>query len=235
MPDAHDAATQPTTGSQPSTPSDSGRTTPSRHPERASHDLAAARAILETALVGHVGVVDPSGAPVVLPVAIAPDGDRVLLHGSTGSRLFRTLAAGAATCLTVTHVDGLVLARSAFESSMNYRSLVVLGVARELAGDEKEHALRVLTDHLTPRRWDALRPMARREVAATTVLALPLAEFSVKVRSGGSDDPAEDLDWPIWSGQVPVGLRAGTPIAEPGSDERPTPDLPAALRAGPRP
>jgi hypothetical protein len=190
-------------------------------PERGSHDRAAALAILTDALVGHIGFVDATAAPLVLPVAIAPDGDRVLFHGSTGSRMFRTLAAGAPACLTVTHLDGLVLARSAFESSMNYRSLVVLGVATVLTGADKERGLRVLTEHLTPGRWESLRPMARKEVAATTVLALPLEEFSVKARSGGTEDPEEDRGWPIWAGQVPVVVGTGAPV--------PQPDLPAGL------
>jgi nitroimidazol reductase NimA-like FMN-containing flavoprotein (pyridoxamine 5'-phosphate oxidase superfamily) len=192
------------------------RTTPTRHADRASHDLVAARRILAEALVGHLGFVDASGQPVVLPVVVAPDGDQVLFHGSTGSRMFRTLAGGAPACLTVTLIDGLVMARSAFESSMNYRSLVVLGTARELVGADKGRALRVLTDHLTPDRWADLRPMTAKEQAATCVLALPLAEFSVKTRSGGTDEPEADLAWPVWAGQVPVRLAAGTAVPEPG-------------------
>jgi len=197
-----------------------GRTQFTRKAERGSHDLAAADSILAEALVGHVGFVDASGGPVVLPVAIAPDGARVLVHGSSGARLFRTLAAGAPACLTVTLLDGLVLARSAFESSMNYRSLVILGSCEELHGDDKWRALRVLTEHLTPGRWDALRPMSRKEVAATMVLAMPLVEFSVKARRGGSDEPMEDRGWPIWAGQLPVVVTTGTPV--------PQPDLPEA-------
>jgi hypothetical protein len=99
---------------------------------------------------------------------------------------------------------------------MNYRSLVVVGVAVELAGDDKLAALRVLTDHLTPGRWDALRPMSAKEAAATMVLALPLADFSVKARTGGTDEPPEDLSWPIWAGQLPVVVGTGAPVAEPG-------------------
>jgi hypothetical protein len=215
----------------PSPPASAPRTTPSRHADRASHDLEAARRVLAEALVGHLGFIDDTGQPVVLPVAVAPDGDQVLFHGSTGSRMFRTLAAGAPACLTVTLVDGLVMARSAFESSMNYRSLVILGAARELVGADKQRALRVLTDHLTPDRWEDLRPMRGKEEAATTVLALSLAEFSVKSRSGGTDEPEADLTWPIWAGQVPVRLAGGTPIAERGvpAGLAPTP-LPPGLR-----
>jgi nitroimidazol reductase NimA-like FMN-containing flavoprotein (pyridoxamine 5'-phosphate oxidase superfamily) len=207
------------------------RTTPSRHADRASHDLGAARRVLAEALVGHLGFVDGSGLPVVLPVAIAPDDDQVLFHGSTGSRMFRALAAGAPACLTVTLLDGLVMARSAFESSMNYRSLVVLGTARELVGADKARALRVLTDHLTPDRWADLRPMTTKEQAATCVLALPLVEFSVKSRRGGTDEPEADRAWPAWAGQVPVRLAAGPPVPEPGVPAHvAVPTLPAGVR-----
>jgi nitroimidazol reductase NimA-like FMN-containing flavoprotein (pyridoxamine 5'-phosphate oxidase superfamily) len=208
----------------------SQRTTFTRKADRGSHDRAAADAILAESLVGHLGFVDAAGAPVVLPVAIAPDGDRVLIHGSTGARLFRTLAAGAPACLTVTLLDALVLARSAFESSMDYRSLVVLGAFTELAGPDKRHALRVLTEHLTPGRWEALRPMTAKEVAATMVLALPLDDFSVKTRTGGTDEPVEDHAWPIWAGQLPVIVSTGTPIPEPDvPDHLPGPVAPRAL------
>ncbi len=204
------------------------RTTPSRHADRATHDLDAAHAILAEALIGHLGVVHGDGPPVVLPVAVAPDGDRVLFHGSSGSRMFRALAAGAPACLTVTHVDGLVLARSAFESSMNYRCLVVLGTAEVLEGPDKDGALRTITEHLTPGRWESLRPMIAKEVAATTVLALPLVEFSVKARTGGPDDP-EDAAWPIWAGQLTIRTTATGVVPEAGSEDRPIPLLPGAL------
>lgn len=206
------------------------RTELSRHPERGSHDRAAADEILAQSVVAHLGFLDALALPVVLPVAIAPDGDRILFHGSTGSRMFRALAAGAPACLTVTLLDGLVLARSAFESSMNYRSLVVLGTATELFGTDKERALRVITDHLTPGRWEALRPMRAKEVAATCVLALPLDDFSVKARSGGTDEPEEDRSWPVWAGQLPVVVATGAPIAEAGvPEDAPPPLAPPAL------
>ncbi len=204
------------------------RTTPSRHADRTSHDRAAALEILADALIGHLGVLDPAGSPVVLPVAVAPDGDRVLFHGSTGSRMFRAMAAGAPVCLTVTHLDGLVLARSAFEHSMNYRCLVVLGTAEVQTGEDKKAGLRTLTEHLAPGRWDDLRPMLTKEVAATSVLALPLEEFSVKTRAGGPED-TQEADWPIWAGQVPVRMSGGQPSPEPGSATRPMPALPGAL------
>jgi nitroimidazol reductase NimA-like FMN-containing flavoprotein (pyridoxamine 5'-phosphate oxidase superfamily) len=207
------------------------RTAFTRKADRGSHDLAAAREVLAEALIGHVGTVDDSGAPVVLPVAVAldPDADRVLFHGSTGAGMFRRLAAGAPACLTVTHLDGLVVARSAFESSMNYRSVVVLGTCEVLDGEDKDTALRVITDHLTPGRWEAARPMRSSEVAATMVLALPIAEYSVKSRDGGPNDD-EDAQWPIWAGHVPVHMVTGTPVPEPGSDSHPQPQIPAGLR-----
>jgi nitroimidazol reductase NimA-like FMN-containing flavoprotein (pyridoxamine 5'-phosphate oxidase superfamily) len=206
------------------------RTAFTRKPDRASHDLAEARTVLAEALLGHVGTVDQSGAPIVLPVAIAldPGADRVLFHGSTGAGMFRRLAAGAPACLTVTHLDGLVVARSAFESSMNYRSVVVLGTCEVLEGDDKRAALRVITDHLTPGRWDAARPMRSSEVAATLVLALPLAEFSVKSRDGGPNDH-EDALWPIWAGHVPVRMVAGEPVPAPGSQAHREPQIPDCL------
>ncbi len=208
------------------------RTKFTRKPDRGSHDLAHARAVLAEALIGHVGTADADGGPVVLPVAIAldPDADRVLFHGSTGAGMFRRLAAGAPACLAVTHLDGLVIARSAFESSMNYRSVVVMGRCEVLEGDDKLAALRILTDHLTPGRWDTARPMRASEVAATLVLALPLAELSVKSRDGGPNDDA-DAQWPIWAGHVPIRMVAGAPVPAGEQGQRPGPQVPDCLRA----
>ena len=205
------------------------RTRFTRKAERGSFERAAADAILDEALVGHLGFVDATGSPLVLPVGIARDGDRVLFHGSTGSRLFRTLAEGAPVCLTVTLLDALVMARSASESSMNYRSLVALGRTTEVVGPDKERALAVVTDHLTPDRWDRQRPMTRKELAAVIVLALPLTEFSVKARTGGTHEPDEDRAWPIWAGQVPLRTVAGEPIPEP---DLPDGHAPTALPSG---
>lgn len=186
------------------------RTAIRRQPERAVADRGVGEAIIDSALIAHVAVV-AEGQPYVLPVAIARDGNQVLFHGSTASRLFRALAAGAPTCLTITELDGLVLARSAFESSMNYRSVMVLGVAEALTGEAKDRALRVLTDHLTPGRWDHLRPMKRKESAATMVLSLSLDEMSVKVRAGGPEDE-EDAGFPVWAGHVPLTRVSGEPV-----------------------
>jgi nitroimidazol reductase NimA-like FMN-containing flavoprotein (pyridoxamine 5'-phosphate oxidase superfamily) len=203
-----------------------------RLPEKQVDDRAVLDAILDAGRVGHLAVVDENEQPYVLPVAYARDGDRLLVHGSTGSRLFRTLAAGAWTCLTVTHLDGLILARSAFESSMRYRSAMVLGTCDLVTGADKLPALEVLTDHLLPNRWDTLRAPLAKEVAATMILSLPIAEWSVKVNDGWPDDPAEDLDAPVWAGVLPMALEFRDPLPSP--DLRGKPGVPDYL-AGWRP
>jgi nitroimidazol reductase NimA-like FMN-containing flavoprotein (pyridoxamine 5'-phosphate oxidase superfamily) len=195
--------------------SDEGRTRVRRLPEKQVRDRAVLDAVLDAARVAHVAVVDGEGRPYVLPVAHARDGDRVLFHGSTGSRLFRGLAAGAPTCLTVTLVDGLVAARSTFESSMHYRSAMVLGTATVVADADKSAALQVLTDHLMPGRWADARHPSPKELAATLVLALPLDEWSVKVSDGPPDDAVSDLDRPVWAGTVPMGVAWGDPVDAP--------------------
>lgn len=203
-------------------PGSTARTRVRRLPERAVADRDALHAILDTALVAHVAVTD-EGQPYALPVAFARDGDRVLLHGSTGSRLFRLLAAGVPACLTVTVLDGLVLARSAFESSMNYRCAMVLGSAAVLDGEEKQRALRRLTDHLLPGRWDDIRAPSSKELAATAVLAIALDECSVKVRDGGPEDDPQDVGRPVWGGVVPVRQVLGTPEPDPDALGTPVP------------
>ena len=219
----------PTTGPPTGPDGPTERTRFTRKVDRGSHDRDAAAAILDEALVGHLGFADATGAPMVLPVGIARDGNRVLIHGSTGSRLLRAVADGGPVCLTVTLLDALVLARSASETSMNYRSVVILGRATEVTGPDKERALAVITDHLTPGRWDLQRPMTRKELAAVMVVALPLEELSVKARSGGTIEPPEDQSWPIWAGQVPLRLMAGAPVPEP---EVPVGLAPTALPQG---
>jgi nitroimidazol reductase NimA-like FMN-containing flavoprotein (pyridoxamine 5'-phosphate oxidase superfamily) len=193
------------------------RTRIRRLPEKAVQERATMDAILDAGRVAHLAIT-ADGQPYALPVGYARDGDRVLVHGSTGSQLFRALASGAAACLTVTLVDGLVLARSAFESSMHYRSAMVLGRASVV--DDQLAALRVLTEHLLPGRWAQLRPPHKRELAATLVLAIPLDEWSVKVSDGPPDDAEEDLGEPVWAGVVPVVESYGPPVAAPGVDPR---------------
>jgi nitroimidazol reductase NimA-like FMN-containing flavoprotein (pyridoxamine 5'-phosphate oxidase superfamily) len=204
------------------------RTTVRRLPDKQVRDRASLHAVLDAGRVAHVAVDDDDGQPYVIPVAYARDGDTVLFHGSTASRLFRTLAAGASTCLTVTVLDGLVLARSVFESSMHYRSAMVLGSSSALEGDAKLAALERVSEHLMPGRWADARQPNRKELAATLVLSLPLDEWSVKVSDGPPDDAEEDLDLPVWAGVLP--LLEGYGDAAPAADLRPGLELPSYVR-----
>lgn len=215
----------------PMSPRDA-RTDVRRLPEKQVRDLASLHAILDEALHAAVGF-EVDGQPIVLPMACARDGDHLLLHGSTGSRLVRTLATGAPVCVSVTHLDGLVYARSAFESSMRYRSATVLGTAIEVAADEKLHALEVLTEHLLPGRWAELRAPRAKELAATSVLRVPLDEWSVKVGDGFPDDPDEDLDEPVWAGVVPMRVAYDDPVDAPDlGPDRPVPAHVTGLGGG---
>lgn len=202
------------------------RTRVRRAPHKQQGDVGARDAVLAAALTGVVAVVD-DGQPFALPVAVAPNTDpatgraRLLVHGSTGSRLFRLLAAGAPACVTVTLLHGLVLARSQFESSMHYRCVVALGTFEPVPADDTARALQVLTEHLMPGRSADARPASRKETAATLLLALPLAEWSLKVSAADPDDDPADLDRPVWAGVVPLRQVWGEP--------RPAPDLRAPL------
>ncbi|WP_238018852.1 pyridoxamine 5'-phosphate oxidase family protein [Dactylosporangium sp. AC04546] len=182
------------------------RTRVRRLPELAVTDPAVLRAVLDAGVAGHVAFVH-DGQPYAIPVAYGRSGDAVLFHGSTGSRLFRTLAAGVPCCFTVTHLDGLVLARSAFETSMQYRSALVLGRCAVVA--DKVAALRAISEHIVPGRWDVVRPPSTKELAATLVLSLPLDEWSVKVNAGPPDSSAEDDGWDPPTGIVPLQLVRG--------------------------
>ncbi len=190
------------------------RTRVRRLPEKAVSERAVLDAILDEGLVAHVGLVD-EGDPVVIPVGYGRDGDDVLIHGSTASRLMRAMAGGARVCVTVTLLDGMVFARSAFESSMHYRSAVIFGSARSLEGDEKIHALRIVTEHLQPGRWATLREPLAKELLATSIVALPIVEWSVKVSNRPPDDPPEDVAGPSWAGVVPMHTTAGVPVDAP--------------------
>lgn len=193
-----------------------------RHPERGSDDRAVIRAILAEGLVAHVGIIDADGAPVVIPMAYAPDGDSMLVHGSVASRLMR--AAGP-VCVTVTLLDGLVYARSLFNSSMNYRSVVVSGVPEVLDGDERERALLVLSDFLLPGRVGHAREPSRTEIRQTTVWRLSLDGATAKVRSGPpKDDPSSDLELPFWGGVVPVRTVFDEPVGDDAGVPLPVPD-----------
>lgn len=189
------------------------RTTVKRVPDRAVGDQAVQDEILDQSVLAQVAIADKSGQPFILPMAFARDGKRLLLHGSTKSRLMRSLAAGTPACVAVTILDGLVFSRSAFESSMNYRSVVALGVGSELFGKEKEKAFEILTEKLFPGRGAEIRATKPDEVKATLIVEFPLTETSVKVRSGPHDDRPEDLALPIWAGVLPLKKIALAPIA----------------------
>ena len=191
------------------------RTRVKRMPKRGHYEREVVHAILDAALVCHVGyAID--GQPYVTPTAHWRDGERVYWHGSSASRMLRSLKPGGVpVCLTVTHVDGLVLARSAFNHSMNYRSVMALGTAHLVEDpDHKLRALETFVDRLYPGRWAELRPATAQELKATTVLWLDLGEVSAKVRSGPPGDEAEDLAWPCWAGVVPVAEQRGLPVAD---------------------
>jgi nitroimidazol reductase NimA-like FMN-containing flavoprotein (pyridoxamine 5'-phosphate oxidase superfamily) len=190
-----------------------GRTEVRRVPENQVRDIAALEALLDAALVAHVAVT--TGAqPYVVPLAFARDGDHLLVHGSTASRAFRALATGRPTCATVTVVDGIVVARSQFESSMRYRSAMVLGSFAALHGRDKERGLQVLAARLLP-GLDGARTPSPKELRATTVLALPLEEWSLKVFDGHPEDDCGDLERPVWAGVVPLHHTWGEPVPAP--------------------
>jgi nitroimidazol reductase NimA-like FMN-containing flavoprotein (pyridoxamine 5'-phosphate oxidase superfamily) len=199
------------------------RTQVRRLPKRAVYDKAQVSAILDEGFICHAGfVVD--GQPYVIPTGYGRAGDLIYIHGSAASRMLRTLDRGVDVCVTVTLVDGFVLARSAFHHSMNYRSVVVLGRASLVADrEEKLAALRAITNHIVPGRWEEARQPAEQELKATSVLALPLEEVSAKVRTGGPIDDEEDYALPVWAGVVPLRQQLGDPIP----DERLLPGIEA--------
>src|SRR5206468_8315759 len=190
------------------------RTRVRRLPSRASYDRTTIHAILDEALVCHLGFVH-DGQPFVLPTTYARVDDALYLHGSAASRMLRGLREGIPVCVTVTLLDGLVLARSAFHHSVNYRSVVVLGVATEVTDEaERLSALEAIVEHVMPGRWAAVRSPTSQELRATMVLRLPIVEASAKVRTGGPLDDAEDLGWPCWAGHVPLRLTPLPPIPD---------------------
>jgi nitroimidazol reductase NimA-like FMN-containing flavoprotein (pyridoxamine 5'-phosphate oxidase superfamily) len=191
------------------------RTTLRRLPQRGVFDRAAVNAILDEGLVCHVGFA-VEGQPYVIPTTYARLGDRLALHGSAASRMLRTLSAGVPVCVTVTLLDGLVLARSAFHHSMNYRSVMVLGTAVEVVDRmEKEAALEAIVEHVMRGRSAQVRPPTPLELKGTTVLSLPIEEASAKVRSGPPIDDEEDYALPGWAGVLPLALVPGAPLPDP--------------------
>ena len=209
-----------------SNPSPTPRTRVVREPQRAVYDRDAVNKILDEAFLCHVGfAVD--GQPYVIPTSYGRDGDVLYIHGSAASRMLRNLDQGVPVCVTVTLVDGLVLARSVFNHSMNYRSVVILGTAT-LVNDpaEKLAALRALSEHIITHRWDDSRQPNEKELKATSVLRLPIDEFSAKVRVGPPVDDEEDYSFPTWAGVIPLQTTVGAAIR----DERCERELPAYLK-----
>ena len=196
------------------------RTQVKRLPKRGAYDRETVFKILDEAFVCHVGfVVD--GQPYVIPTNFGRRGDTLYLHGSAASRMLRTLSEGIPVCVTVTLVDGLVLARSAFHHSVNYRSVVILGTAHLVSDPaEKMEALRLFTEHIMKGRWDDIRLPTDQELKGTTVLALPMEEVSAKVRTGGPVDDEEDYALPVWAGVLPLPVVAGEPIPDERLDSK---------------
>lgn len=190
------------------------RTTLKRLPQRGNYDRELIKQILDEGFVCHVGFA-VGGQPFVIPTGYARVGDSLVIHGSQASRMLRTLGQGTEVCVTVTLIDGLVLARSAFHHSMNYRSVVVFGRATLVDDpDEKLAALRALSEHMIPGRWDDVREPNESEMQQTTVLSMPLTEASAKVRAGPPLDDEEDYALSVWAGVIPLRLAAGAPIGD---------------------
>jgi len=186
-----------------------------REPERGSHDFKLACEVLDAGKVCHVGFVQ-AGQPYVVPMAYARMGRQLLLHGSVASRLINNLAAGLRCCVTVTHFDGLVYARSTFNSSMNYRSVMVFGIAQPINDPlEKRRCVQALVEHLMPGRGADIRESTDKELNATGLLTLPIDTFSVKRRTGPPVDAKSDLNTPVWAGVVPLQLNRGEPVDAP--------------------
>jgi nitroimidazol reductase NimA-like FMN-containing flavoprotein (pyridoxamine 5'-phosphate oxidase superfamily) len=183
-------------------------------PHRAVTDQDEIYAILDEGLVAHIGFLDPNtNEPVVVPVAYGRDGNRIIFHGSTGSRLFMAMRSGARICATVTLLDGIVSARSPFNSSMNYRSVMAFGIPKALDGEAKDQALIAVSERLIPGLWQAGREMTKKEFAQTMVVELELSDVTCKQRTGGALD-LEDAGLPIWAGQIPIKTVFGEPVTD---------------------
>ena len=186
-----------------------------RGAKRATYDVETVHAILDAGFICHIGFV-VNGQPFVIPTAYGRVEDRLFIHGSPASRMLKTLEQGIDICVTVTLLDGLVLARSAFHHSVNYRSVVLFGPAHKVDDvEEKTQALKAFTDQVIPNRWLSLRPMTDKEVKGTTVLSLPITEASAKVRTGPPVDDEADYALPIWAGVLPLRMVADDPISDP--------------------
>jgi uncharacterized protein len=191
------------------------RTKLGRLPNRGSHEAETIHAILDASFLAHVGF-QMEGQPFVIPTLFGREDDKLYLHGSAASRMLRGLETGIPACVTVTIVDGLVLARSAFHHSMNYRSVVAFGTARKIEGaEEKTHALRVISEHLIAGRWNDVRGPSEKELKATAVLEFCIVEASAKVRTGPPVDDEEDYSLPVWAGVVPLQMEAKAAVPDP--------------------
>jgi nitroimidazol reductase NimA-like FMN-containing flavoprotein (pyridoxamine 5'-phosphate oxidase superfamily) len=176
-----------------------------RHSDRQVHDSVAINELLDSEYVAHVGFIDPdTQSPYVIPMGFARDNSRILLHGSTGSRLMMLIAQGVELCVSITKLNAIVVARSAFNSSMNYESVMIFGIARVLEDDEKDVALERITNKLVPGLWEYGRPMKKKESAATMIVELPLDKVSAKSRIGDPSDDEEDLGLGLWAGLIPI-------------------------------
>lgn len=195
------------------------RTTLKRLPKRGSYERETVYGILDEGFLCHVGFV-VEGRPFVIPTGYGRDGDQLYIHGSAASRMLRTLREGVDVCVTVTLIDGLVLARSSFHHSMNYRSVVIFGRAQVLSDEAlKMRALKSFTDHVMRGRWEEAREPNSSELRATLVLSLPLEEASAKIRTGPPVDDEEDYGLPVWAGVLPLGLTWGPPMPDPRLEE----------------
>jgi nitroimidazol reductase NimA-like FMN-containing flavoprotein (pyridoxamine 5'-phosphate oxidase superfamily) len=209
------AARSPTRSDTPPQPA-SERVRLRRKRERGSYDRAVIDAILDEGLIAHLGIVDERGQPLVVPTLHARDGDLLYLHGSTASRTLRSLAGGAQACLTVSLIDGLVLARAAMHHSANYRSVMILGQARTVEDPaEKLVALEAVVEHIVPGRWAEVRGPSANELKATSVLAMKIEEASAKLRTGPPLDDEQDHDLNSWAGVIPLAIGALAPVADP--------------------
>jgi nitroimidazol reductase NimA-like FMN-containing flavoprotein (pyridoxamine 5'-phosphate oxidase superfamily) len=195
-----------------------------RHDDREVFDRDAVNALLDSEYVAHVGFVDADvNEPFVIPMAFARDKDRILLHGSTGSRLMMQLAKGAQMCVTVTKLNALIVAKSAFNSSMNYESVMIFGVGKRLEDAEKIEAMDRVTEALVPGMVGYARPTTAKEAAGTMIIELPIEKYSLKSRTGGVIDEPEDKDLPIWSGVLPLHRQYGEAETAPDSHGIPVP------------
>jgi nitroimidazol reductase NimA-like FMN-containing flavoprotein (pyridoxamine 5'-phosphate oxidase superfamily) len=203
-----------------------------RLPTRGSHELETIHQILDAAFLAHVGFC-VNGQPFVIPTNFGREEDTLYIHGSAASRMLRELSTGVPACVTVTHVDGLVLARSAFHHSMNYRSVVAFGTARKIEdNDKKLHALRVISEHLIRGRWDDVREPNEKEMKQTSVLEFTIEEASAKIRTGGPIDDEEDYALPVWAGVLPMQLKASAAVPDERLPQEATvPDYVAGYRS----